>query len=31
MTLEDVRVRLGRIADAAQRGDQLIVRQEATP
>jgi len=29
MTLEDVRARLGRIAEAAQLGDQLIVRQEA--
>ena len=29
MTLEDVRERLGRIADAADRGDQPAIRQEA--
>lgn len=29
MTLEDVRARLGRIAEAAERGDQPTVRQEA--
>jgi HPt (histidine-containing phosphotransfer) domain-containing protein len=29
MTLDDVRVRLGRIATAASSGDQTVVRQEA--